>query len=294
MRTLVLRTSDNSINVNYKVDLLLDEQENFTVMDITGLEDAEVIAGIDFRELNFDLESFKKFAEDNNLLLDSIDTAEGGGTTAIVSSVTALNITTSSLPNGGNPEAVQEVRTVQAIADVSGSLDGKWFKLFAPDQQYYVWINVDSGGNDPLAPGQGIAVPIASDASANTVAAAIDVAVKALADFDSSVSTDTATITNERAGNVTDAIDANSGFTIVTTVAGVNNIYDEVLAAEGGNGIKTWTLDSGTLPPGLVLLLEGRIIGEPHTVGSPGTFVVKVTDAFAVEDTQTLEITIDT
>jgi hypothetical protein len=60
--------------------------------------------------------------------------------------------------------------------------------------------------------------------------------------------------------------------------AAVNVAYAATLAATGGQGPYTWSVSSGTLPPGLTLAAStGAISGTPTTVGSY-SFTVKVTD----------------
>ncbi len=54
--------------------------------------------------------------------------------------------------------------------------------------------------------------------------------------------------------------------------------YKEVLGAVGGEKPYVWTLDSGTLPPGIQLLEDGTLIGTPSSAGE-WDFQVKVTDA---------------
>ncbi len=60
--------------------------------------------------------------------------------------------------------------------------------------------------------------------------------------------------------------------------------YEQVLLASGGQAPYTWTLTSGTLPPGLSLQANGIVSGTPTLVGGvtyPNTynFSVKVTDS---------------
>jgi Putative Ig domain len=59
----------------------------------------------------------------------------------------------------------------------------------------------------------------------------------------------------------------------------VAETYSQTLAATGGTTPYTWTLASGTLPPGLTLAAStGRITGTPTTVGT-FSFTARVTDA---------------
>ena len=85
-----------------------------------------------------------------------------------------------------------------------------------------------------------------------------------------------------------------SQLTITTTTldaATVGSAYNQTLAATGGSGAKTWSLDSGTLPDGLNLNPgTGVISGTPTTAGT-SNFTAKVTDSSG-SDTQALTITV--
>jgi len=69
--------------------------------------------------------------------------------------------------------------------------------------------------------------------------------------------------------------------------------YSQQIAATGGWQPYTWTLDSGSLPPGLSLSSGGLISGTPTTQGNYN-FTVKVTDSQVVPatDTQPLSIAV--
>jgi len=308
MRTLVLRSANNQINVNYKVDLLSDEQENFTVMDIGGLDDLEIDFGIQFRELNSDLETFKKFAQDNNLLLDSINTTEGGSTTAIISSVTALDITTTSLP--GESVAVAEIVDITQRADSGGDLNNKHFVIYSPENRanlineftsYYVWFDVDGTGVDPkpVVPssrGQaiGVTVAISSGDSNSAVATAVRAALGALSDFSTGGAAAVVTVTMATLGAVLNAVDGNIGgvFGVAVTTPGVDNAYSETVVAVGGNGSLTFSITSGALPAGYTLNTStGIISGNAQGTGA-ATFDVTVADQFGATSVESLGITI--
>jgi hypothetical protein len=109
-----------------------------------------------------------------------------------------------------------EVTQVQTVADVASSLDGTYFLLKSAGDaiSYYVWIDVDAGGNDPAPGGTGIQVSISADDDAETVAAAVASAIDAEADFSASAADDTVTISNATVGDTTDAADADTGFAI--------------------------------------------------------------------------------
>ena len=123
--------------------------------------------------------------------------------------------------------AVAEVSTIVTTADVSKSLQNKYFYLNSANDaiEYYVWLNVNSEGADPLIAGKtAIPVSIATNATAAAVATAIASAIDALAGFVSSASSSTVTVTNAATGGTTDLSDGNSGFTLAVTTQGLDAV----------------------------------------------------------------------
>jgi hypothetical protein len=78
-----------------------------------------------------------------------------------------------------------------------------------------------------------------------------------------------------------------------TTLANgtVSVAYSQTLAATGGVGSLTWTLDSGSLPTGLSLSTAGIISGT-CSHGAVFSFVVKATDTVSQTKTASLSITV--
>lgn len=113
------------------------------------------------------------------------------------------------------------VQTVTVVADVSGSLNSKYFLLSSPTVNYYVWFNINSAGVDPALAGKtGIEVAAATSASANTIAVAMASAIDGLAAFVAPVpGAAIVTITNAVAGPATPASEgaAPTGFTFAVT-----------------------------------------------------------------------------
>lgn len=69
--------------------------------------------------------------------------------------------------------------------------------------------------------------------------------------------------------------------------------YSQVLEAEGGTAPYTWSLAVGsTLPDGISLSTDGRIIGMLEAAGSH-TFSITCTDASETPNTETVEYTLD-
>jgi hypothetical protein len=74
MLTSLLLTDNDTLNVTYKTDLPEGATTgNFTVMDIQDLNDAEKHLGFDFKQLPSNIEAFKAFALENNLVLIRVD-----------------------------------------------------------------------------------------------------------------------------------------------------------------------------------------------------------------------------
>lgn len=61
MRLLKIFNEDLGVDVQYKTDLITHTQSNFTVMSVEGLDEAEKILGIDFKQLSYNLDAFKQF-----------------------------------------------------------------------------------------------------------------------------------------------------------------------------------------------------------------------------------------
>lgn len=121
---------------------------------------------------------------------------------------------------------VEQVTNVVAVADVSGSLAGKYFLINSGNNvtQYYIWFNVNGAGTDPTISGAtGLEVFLNTNDNANTVAFKISNAFNAelFNDFSSTVATNTVIITNNIQGYTTNASAATSGFTVTTPTSGV-------------------------------------------------------------------------
>lgn len=67
MRLIKIYSEDLQTEVLYKTDLITRTQENFTVMEVSGLDDAEKALGINFKELAYNLTTFKTFCEEHGL-----------------------------------------------------------------------------------------------------------------------------------------------------------------------------------------------------------------------------------
>ena len=77
-----------------------------------------------------------------------------------------------------------------------------------------------------------------------------------------------------------------------TSVAGgyVGWNYQAALQAAGGTNVLSWSVDSGSMPPGLTLKADGTVYGVPTTAGSyPAT--LRVTDAASPPVSKTVTLT---
>jgi hypothetical protein len=71
----------------------------------------------------------------------------------------------------------------------------------------------------------------------------------------------------------------------------VGTAYNQTLVASGGSAPYTWTISAGTLPAGLSMSTAGVITGTPTTANTY-SFTARVQDAVAAFDTQALSIVI--
>lgn len=166
----------------------------------------------------------------NFLQIATDDTTANASGTVTAASVAAADTVTI----GGSVLTAQdqrEIRTVVCVADSSGSLNSKWWKLYSAldETYYYVWYNVNDAGVDPeITDAVGIEVAIDTDAADTDVASATKTALDAIdgTPFITSRSTATLTITNVGIGDTTNSANgtASPGFTITTTNGGASTL----------------------------------------------------------------------
>ncbi len=91
---------------------------------------------------------------------------------------------------------------------------------------------------------------------------------------------------------LTIAVGAGVSITISSLPNGIAGaLYSQPIAASGGTGVFTWTMSSGTLPPGLALASTGTISGTPSTAGT-WSFTVQVMDTSGAKANGPLSITV--
>lgn len=121
--------------------------------------------------------------------------------------------------------AVAEVVSITCPAATSINSKYFTFEIANSGTKYYAWFNVNSGGVDPAVSGRtGVAVAVATGATAAQVATALSAAIDALAGFTASASGAVVTMTQVTAGGAPDPADVDSGVTIEVTTQGCNAI----------------------------------------------------------------------
>jgi hypothetical protein len=132
--------------------------------------------------------------------------------------------------------AVAEITQIQVPA---APTTGQYFLLdSAFPAQYYVWYNVSGGGGDPAVIGRtAIPVVILNTATPTQIATATAAAIAATGKFSASSSTDTVTATDLTAGNVSDAVDINTGFLITAPTQGTDPIGSTDPLVAGRTGV---------------------------------------------------------
>lgn len=135
---------------------------------------------------------------------------------------------------GGDPGvAAAETTTV----DMTGLADtdfagGEYFTISSPTTDYYVWFQDDAVGADPAPAGlTGILVDIVGVSDDQAIADFMVTAIDAMDDFgatDASGTSPIVTVVNAANGAVVNAVDVDSGATILTTVSGVTIAADTV------------------------------------------------------------------
>lgn len=126
-----------------------------------------------------------------------------------------------------------QVQTITTVADVAGSLGGKYFLIHTPTVKHYVWFNTGSSV-DP-APAGGwteIEVAITSGASASAVATALQGVLDVFTGFNATVSGNVVTVTNVATGYAQPAIDADSGFAFKVTTLGQSEVSAGCLSGD--------------------------------------------------------------
>ena len=152
------------------------------------------------------------------------------------------------------------VTKITAVADVSGSLNNKYFFLVTAncDTIFCVWMNVNSAGTVPIIPNVTfVEIPVATNATDLTVGAALRTQIALLADYGTA-----------GAGAVCDATDVGDGDAPLAhddpDVSGTSTGFTFAATASGSNAV----------PADLFYKIVGKIMVErmAHDMSSSGTY----------------------
>lgn len=135
--------------------------------------------------------------------------------------------------------AATQVETITCVADVSSSLNNKYFFVYiVAGTKYHVWFNVASGGTDPAPAGStAVAVAISANASAGTIATAVASALDALAGIVSTASGAVVTATQSTSGYASPAMEG-SGTTFAFAVTTYGDSEVDVGYTDGNIEVK--------------------------------------------------------
>lgn len=176
--------------------------------------------------------------------------------TTVTSGMTANQVATQT--NTAITAGIVESNSITTLADVSGSLNNKYFLLNSANNtnNYYVWYNVASAGTDPTLAGKtGIQIALSTNATANTVASTTNSAINTAASayFTSSVLSSTVTIVNTSGGNSEGAVDSISptqtNFTFTNIVQGTtwtSSVLANVITVDSSQKATISSPDAGT------------------------------------------------
>lgn len=128
-----------------------------------------------------------------------------------------------------------EVQSITTVADVSGSLDGKYFYLTTPQTKAFVWLATTGTTPAPTIQGrEGIRVGLNPNDSADVVATKIQNQIATILDFrgetTTTVATNVITVTMNTPMNVPNPTAETSGFTTSVVTEGVSKsleLYDD-------------------------------------------------------------------
>lgn len=121
-----------------------------------------------------------------------------------------------------------QVSTIQFVADVANSLDGKSFNLDTKEERYMIWFSTGAGATQPTSVGrEPIRVTIATNDTATDVANKVNNQLGLLivprGEVESTVNADTVTITSSEYGSFQMPADVDAGITATKTVDGTFN-----------------------------------------------------------------------
>lgn len=126
-----------------------------------------------------------------------------------------------------------QVSTIQTPADVADSLDGKHFNLNTKTEDYTFWFSTGAGATAPTVVGrQLIKITLATGDAASVVATKLNNQIELLltprGEVETTIATDTVTVTASEYGAFPIPVDVDSGVTVVAVTAGTYNGLETV------------------------------------------------------------------
>lgn len=199
----------------------------------------------------------------------------------------------------GSGKSGTEVTDISTVADTTSSLNNKYFMLYSPSTEYYVWYTDGTGDVDPAPGGTAIPVAYTTDDTADAIASLTQIAIAALPAFTAAVLANVVTVTGTDIGTAMDAVDGDTSFVIDTTTQGV--AQETVIPVVHGTirdntntpiALPYGSVDYINTDPNTVLKLPGRGVmnyGEMVVEN-----MVRMTENFAADVAPELNATIGT
>lgn len=127
-----------------------------------------------------------------------------------------------------NTENVYQVSTIETVADVADSLDGKYFNIDTESEQYTFWYTTGAGASAPSVVGrQLVSISINTNDTADAVATATDLQINTIltprGEVSSEVALNVITLTATVYGVFPIPSDADAGVTVVAVTTGTSS-----------------------------------------------------------------------
>lgn len=159
--------------------------------------------------------------------------------------------------------------SVTTVADISKSLNGKYFLIYSPVSSYYIWYNILGTATDPLISGKiGVEVAISENDSANIVATKTVSVINTIQDFSAIANNNIISITNRLTGNATAPAAETSTFTVSTVTSGIDG-------DDGIEYLEVYGKKAGPVSKSTYYTITGIVTGDelvPVDAYSAGTF----------------------
>lgn len=302
MRTFKFFNPQNTVVVDVETDAISSTNDNLTIHDINyvqGNADNLTSLGLDLAIKPSNRIALKTLAAALNLSLTEMYDA----TATALNTATSLSIATAALDAGTH--GIAEVVTLTCPA-FAAAAEGDFIILTTKaGVSYAIWLDKDAAGTTPTGPlftacTHKIKVGIATGDNAIAVAGKFKADVEADTNWAGFATiTDngngTLTITQTAKGTATNPVrknaaeSGNGNFSFTVSPEGSGD-YSFQLTSAGGNGVKTYSVSSGSLPVGFTLSASGLLSGV--TTAATYTVTYKVTDAFGQTATKSLALVI--